>query len=429
MPNESTRFAFTKRALEAIPAPEKGRRNYQDARCHGLVLRVTAAGNKTFALYRRIGGRPETVTIGRFPGMTIEQARREVGKLNGKIAAGGNPAEERRGLRQEATLGELFGLYLERHAKPRKRTWKDDDSLYRTHLSPWANRKLSSVSKADVRKLHADIAARSGTKRIKNAAGKTVVVKDGGPGAANHATRLLRAMFNHAVDWGWNGVNPAHKVKEVPTIARDRFLTKAEIPRLFTALADEPNETARDAIVAMLLTGARKANVLSMAWVDVDLDDKTWRIGVTKNGTPQTVAIAPALVELLEQRRAANTALDPEDRSPFVFPGKGAAGHVHNVDGAWARIITRAEIDDPRGTRLHDLRRTLGSWQAAAGASLAIIGKSLNHKSITATAVYARLDLDPVRASVEAAAANILDAAGLGTSADVVPMKKQGTGQ
>jgi len=62
--------------------------------------------------------------------------------------------------------------------------------------------------------------------------------------------------------------------------------------------------------------------------------------------------------------------------------------------------------------RIHDLRRTLGSWQAATGASLSIIGRALGHKSVTATAVYARLDLDPVRQSVEAATRAILDAAG-----------------
>jgi len=76
--------------------------------------------------------------------------------------------------------------------------------------------------------------------------------------------------------------------------------------------------------------------------------------------------------------------------------------------------------------RIHDLRRTLGSWQAKTGASLAIIGKSLNHKTHQATQIYARLDLDPVRQSVNTATAAMLEAAGLKDKADVVDLQKRG---
>lgn len=78
-----------------------------------------------------------------------------------------------------------------------------------------------------------------------------------------------------------------------------------------------------------------------------------------------------------------------------------------------ARRVARQagiNIDD---VRIHDLRRILGSWQAKTGASMAIIGKSLNHKSQQTTAIYAWLDLDPVRQSVNTATAAMLDAAGV----------------
>ena len=92
------------------------------------------------------------------------------------------------------------------------------------------------------------------------------------------------------------------------------------------------------------------------------------------------------------------------------------------------RVMARAAIpygrDNPDGVTLHDLRRTLGSWQAKTGASLAIIGKSLNHKSMQATAIYARLDLDPVRESVERATAAMLTAAGIKPTAEVKPIKQ-----
>ena len=87
----------------------------------------------------------------------------------------------------------------------------------------------------------------------------------------------------------------------------------------------------------------------------------------------------------------------------------------------WKRILERAGIDN---LRIHDLRRTLGSWQAKTGASLAIIGKSLNHKNQNTTAIYARLDLDPVRDSINKATSAMLTAAGLRQSADAVPLKR-----
>ena len=98
-----------------------------------------------------------------------------------------------------------------------------------------------------------------------------------------------------------------------------------------------------------------------------------------------------------------------DNGSEWVFPGYGKSGHLTEPNAAWGRICKRAKLKD---LHIHDLRRTLGSWQAAGGASLTVIGKSLGQKSLQATAIYARLDLDPVKASVDAATAAML-AAGL----------------
>ena len=94
--------------------------------------------------------------------------------------------------------------------------------------------------------------------------------------------------------------------------------------------------------------------------------------------------------------------------------------HLVNPNRVWNRILERAGIDD---LRIHDLRRTLGSWQAKTGASLVTIGKSLNHKSLNATAIYARLDLDPVRESVNTATAAMMEAGKPKKTADVVSLR------
>jgi len=104
--------------------------------------------------------------------------------------------------------------------------------------------------------------------------------------------------------------------------------------------------------------------------------------------TPEAVSI---LSERLKVRREGN---------PWVFPSSGKSGHVTDLKKRWHALLERAGIED---LHIHDLRRTLGSWQAAQGSSLLVIGKSLGHKSTAATQIYARLNLDPVRASVEAA--------------------------
>lgn len=193
-------------------------------------------------------------------------------------------------------------------------------------------------------------------------------------------------------------------VKRFPERSRDRFLSADELARFFQALEQEPNEAAREFFLVALLTGARRANVLSMRWADIDLKGQTWRIPETKNGTPQNVPLVGPVLEILQSRRKTTSSF-------FVFPGRGKTGHLVEPKKAWARVCLAAGIKE---ARIHDLRRTLGSWQAKTGASLPIIGKSLNHKSASTTSIYARLDLDPVRTAMEKAAEAMLEAGGGG---------------
>ena len=164
----------------------------------------------------------------------------------------------------------------------------------------------------------------------------------------------------------------------------------------------------RDLFLLALLTGARRSNVSAMRWADIDLVTGVWRIAKTKNGTPQTVTLSPEAVTVLASRKASGV---------FVFPGSGKTKHIVEPKNAWAKLLKQAGIEN---LRIHDLRRTLGSWQARTGASLPIIGKSLNHKTHQATAIYARLDLDPVRQSVNTATAAIMEAAGFKKKADAI---------
>lgn len=396
----ATRINFTKGTVDALSLPELGRRNdYQDIKTPGLQLRVTPSGTKTFSVLRRVHGTLERITIGRYPDVSIEQARRKAAEINSDIAKGLNPGEVKRGRKAELTFSDLFQEYLERHSKPTKRTWAEDDSKYRTYLAkPLGNKKLSAIDRASIAAIHSSI------------------TKAGHGITANRVKALVSSIFGWAISAGLWETNPALGIKLNREKSRDRFIQGDELPRFFQALADEENETMRDYFLLSLLTGARRANVLAMRWGDVNLDRAEWRIKETKNGTPQTVTLSPEAIEVLRNRK-------PTEPCEFVFPGVGRTGHLVEPKKGWQRILEKAGITD---LRIHDLRRTLGSWQAKTGASLTIIGKSLNHKNQNTTAIYARLDLDPVRESVNAATSAMMEAGGLKKAADVLPLRRRG---
>ena len=399
----STKFNFTKAAIESLPTPQVGKRaEYWDAKQIGLQIRITAAGSKTYYVKRRIqGGQPERILLGRCDALTIEQARNKAAEISAEIANGKNPAEVKRGKKSELTLGELFEEYIERHAIPKgKKSVSDMHDNFRRYLSNWKNRKLSTITKVDIGKHHAKL-------------GKEIGVH-----TANRTLELLRAIFNKGIAWDlFANLNPVVGIEKFTLQSRDRFIQGDELPLFFKSVGEESNETMRDYFLLSLLTGARQANVLAMRWEDVSFYRAEWRIEETKNGTPQTVTLSPEAMEVLKNRKL-------EEKSVFVFPSErsSASGHLQNPKKAWKRVLDRAGLSN---LRIHDLRRTLGSWQAKQGASLAIIGKSLNHKNPSTTAIYARLDLDPVRDSVNSATSAMLVAAGLKVDAEIVKLHRK----
>jgi integrase len=428
---------FTKTALAALPpAPDGKRVYYRDTKTNALQLQVTAKGAKTFYVYRWVQGRPERIRIGAFPDMTVERARKEAQQVNGQIAAGQNPNDARRAVREEMTLQDLFDLYMKRHAKVHKTSWAEDQAQFDRYLSGWKDRKLSRIRKADIQALHAKIGADVGTY------------------AANRLLALLHTVYNKAADWGWEKANPAHGIKKFKEKARERFIQADEIPAFFQALSEEANDSMRDFFLLSLLTGARRDNVQSMRWDQVNIERGTWEIPKTKNGDSHTVPLVPEALEILEERRKAAEAQDEDGQKPvWVFPGPGATGHLAEPKTAWRRILRRMAVAllqarepqnpvDPeqkrspaqweellqragvQGLRVHDLRRSLGSWQAATGVSLSIIGKTLAHRNVSTTAIYARLNLDPVRESMQTATRAMFDAAKVKPAGEVVPLKR-----
>lgn len=358
---------LTKAVIERAELPETGYYLLRDSGQRGLAVRITAGGSKRFVFDGRLAGRMKRITL---DVANVEQARREVQKRRGSNLA---PQTTRGG----PTLQQLFDAYLERHARPQKKSWADDVELWNSTLRPaWRSLKAASLTSAMVSGWHHELSVQRG------------------PYRANRALALIRCVFNRGKDWQLvSGDNPCARIKMNPEVSRERFLSPDEVRRLNDALADEPDWRWRAFFPLSLYTGARKTELLSARWEHIDLERRTLTLPAakTKGGRTVVLPLSQPAIEIL-------TAMPSRENSPWLFPGVGASGHVESPKIVWKKLIKRAGLVD---VRPHDLRRTVGSWLAGEGYSLPIIGRALGHRSLSATAVYARLDTSVVRAALD----------------------------
>jgi integrase len=410
----TVRIKFTKTKIDGLPLPEKGRATYYDEQVQKLAVRVTAAGTKTFYVIKRDGAAMAWLKLGTFPDMTVEIARDKAEESLGEFAKGDSPVKAKRVEKLRQTLGQAFKRYLDLYAKPRGiKTAADLRAIWERCLGTmpdepakkhgrkrtkhpagvdWSSRKLDEITSADVRTLHAEIGSHA-------------------PVLANRVVEIISTVYGRAEEWGYTGSNPAKDIRPFKEEKRDRFIQADELPKFFKALADDTSTDFKHFILLCLLTGARRINVLSAQWQEINLASAVWRIPDSKNGEPVLIALVPEAVEILRARDP-----DGKKKTGFVFPAESKAGYLTPPKKRWQALLKRAGMAD---FRIHDLRRSLGSWQAISGASLAIIGKSLGHKSADATLIYARLSMDPVRASVNTATTAMLQAAGVKKTAQV----------
>lgn len=383
------RLNLTKRAIEKLPTPRPGKRvGYHDTRVPGLGVVVQDTGNRMFFWFRKVRGRRTWRTLGEFPAMTVENARDKAQEINASLARwkssdhqGPSPFERRGEPTITSVVEDYIAKRLRKHAKNPERAEIGVRWTVNKYLAPLLNRRLGSISRDDVRNLHADIGERNGEV------------------TANRVTTLLRTFYNWAIKTElWRGDNPAARLEKFAEKSRERFMQPDELARLFTALRDEPNRDLQHFVILALFTGARRGDILSMRWADIAFDAAIWTVPEPKARRPYLVPLMLEVIDILEARRNA---------SPWVFPSRGKSGHLGSLKAGWKQLMVRAKIT---GLNVHDLRRTLGSWQAAAGVSLPIIGASLGHRSTAATQVYARLQLDPVRQAVTAATRAMLAA-------------------
>jgi integrase len=349
--------------------------NEWDVRWDGLIpgfgVRIYPSGRKAFILRYRANGSKRLLTLGMYGVLTLDQARDLARQRLGEVIGGEDPLEKKRKAAQGETIKALCEAYLERHAS-RKRSARDDRRRIAQHLVPvWGQRKVDSITRADVAALHSRIGERH-------------------PYEANRTVALLGKMFELARRWGFlpeTAANPARGIDKFKEQKRDRWVTPEELPRLATAIAQNPNLYIRAAIWLYLLTGVRREELLRAQWADIDFARCELRLGETKAGRTHYVPLSAPAMALLRQ-------LPRQEGNPYLLPGQRSGQHLVNISKSWKAIRTAAGVED---VRIHDLRRTVGSWLAQAGSSLPLIGRVLNHTDPKTTAIYARLGDDLTR--------------------------------
>ncbi|MDR0337761.1 MAG: tyrosine-type recombinase/integrase [Planctomycetaceae bacterium] len=378
-------ITFTMQRLSKITPPEKGRVYYRDTATSGLVFVITANNSRTFYFSKRINRKPVRIKIGNYPAISIDTARQAAHRFLGEIAQGQNPYINIKKRVKSVTLKELFLHWLEVHAKKRKKTWKQNTRTFNQHVKPLHDKTLNNITKNDIIALHQHIGRHSGTYQ------------------ANRTIEIIRSIYSVADQLGYTGENPCIHVERYPEYPRERFIRPHEFAQFYAALCKQ-EPLYRDLFFTILLTGQRKNNVCRMQWRDIDFENKLWYVsGITlKNGSPLAVVLSDPVIEVLQARR------DDRHKHPeWVFPSKrGKDRPVGNPTDAWDKLRKESGLTD---LRIHDLRRTFGSWQAINGTSLHIIGKALGHKSIHSTKIYAHLITEPIRDAVTNATQKMLE--------------------
>jgi integrase len=384
---------LTDAIVRRLPTPVKGKEITLDAEVTGFGVRVTAAGHRAFVLrYTTRAGRERVFTIGDATVWRCTIARAKAKDLRRAIEDGGDPLADIEDERAAPTVAELCDRFEAEHL-PRKResTAGDYARMLRLYVRPALGRlKVADVRFEDIDRLHRKVTAADR------------------PYRANRLAAILSKMFALAIRWRMREDNPVRGIERNTEYLRRRYLSPDELARLIKALAEYPDQQTANIFRMLLLTGARRGEVLSMRWADLDLTAGIWSKppSSTKQKEHHQVPLSAPVRQLLSEIRAAQSAKH-RVLGTYVFPGLGSSGHVVELKKAWRSVCRAAAIT---GLRIHDLRHSFASQLASGGASLPLIGALLGHSNPNTTARYAHLFDDPQRAAVERVGAVVINA-------------------
>jgi integrase len=414
------RNRITKRTIDALLADG---RDYVawDGELTGFGVRVRPSGSKSFVVVYRTGGRnspQRRVTVGAVGKIDVDVARSEARRILAGAELGQDRAGDLARSRAEMSVAALCDLYLAEGCETKKpSTLATDRGRIERHIKPLLGAKrISELTRADIERFMRDVAAGKTAVDVKTKKfGRAMV--EGGRGTATRTVGLLGGILSFAVLRQMRGDNPVRGVKRYQDKKGETFLSSAELAKLGQAVAQFESEGTSPAAIAIIrllaFTGARKSEIASLKWSDVDLQRGYLALGDSKTGAKIIPLGAPAVEVLSGVARI--------EGATYIFPASSGEGHFQGVEKVWRRVRVTAGFP---ALRLHDLRHSFASVGLARGDALAVIGAILGHADVKTTSRYAHLADNPVRNAANEISKSV-HAAFVGKSlGEVIPLRE-----
>ena len=355
------RQVLTDLRIKKIAAPDKGQREVWDAKLPGFGVRVSTKGARSFVLMYRLGGRARRLTIGRYPLISLADARDEAKKALLDVKEGRDPAYEKRREARPVPTRPFFDMvvrtFVEDYAKVHNRSWKETERiLNREFVSKWKGRGIATISKPEV------VAVIQG------------IVNRGSPVQAVRAMAAVRKLFNWQVEIGALPVSPCDGLRApAKESSRDRVLSDAELVEILQA-CDAQGYPFGTITKLLIFTGQRLSEVAGMAWSDLDLVGKVWSIPADKNKSARAheVPLTNTAVEIVKAvPRLDETLVFPSRRHRSSKPVSGFSKAKKQLD----------DLSGVKNWRRHDIRRTVATGMAGLGVPPHVVERVLNHSS------------------------------------------------
>lgn len=369
---------ITKRFVESITPDPKKTLIYWDAELKGFGLVVLPSGRRTYCIqYRNTIHIKKRLKIGVHGQITTEEARVLAKKQLSQVVHGEDPMEQKKVEMALPRMRELAAQYFERHAeRKRLKSQKEDRAMLNKYILPaFGDKRVPQVTFHEIQTLH-------------------LKLKDT-PYRANRILALLSKMFSLAVSWGWRSDNPVLGIERYQEEKRDRWLNDEELQRLWSVLEAYPEHITAYVLKFLLLTGARKGEVLQATWDQFDLEKGIWTkpAHLTKQKKKEHLPLSDKTLEVLYSLKKLIF-----QQSPYLFPGKVEGAPLQEIKTFWKRVLKEAKLES---VRIHDLRHTHASHLVSSGLSLSIVGKLLGHTQASTTHRYAHLADEPLREATE----------------------------
>lgn len=390
------RKSLTQNIVDTTKAPtNKAKIDHFDTKVNGLLLKVLKSGKKNYYLrYTNERGKQHEKRLSPVDatGLSLKDARDLAHKKLAQIAVGENPFSKADKLKDIPTFGDFIAESYMPHIKGYKRSWGTDQSLLKNHILPRLGKKyMDEITRLDMVNL---FSKHRETHK---------------PASTNRIIILCRYIFNCALRWEVPlDKNPTSGIHLYPeNNKRERYLSAAETKHLFETLDKSKTKMLKYIVGILLLTGARRGEVLNARWKDFDLERRIWTIPFNKLGKVRYVPISDGLVTLLDK-------IPRFESCPWVVPNPDTLKVYQHIFYAWDVARRQAGLDD---LRLHDLRHSFASFLVNAGRSLYEVQKILGHTQIKTTQRYAHLSQD----SLISAANTVMNIVPLAQSTPAIP--------